>query len=373
MSKYKDQKIFSKIFKLILINFSILFILLIILESSIRAAIGIKNCINKSCDFTLIKSIIIKDDFVSKNLEISEIDEVYGYKLSKNFDKIINAHGWDNIRLSTDKDGLRHNEIEVKRDKQTILAVGDSYTLGEEVENSDTWTSCLQSKTKIRVDNAGVFGFGTLQSLLRANFFIEKYQYSTLIFSILVDNDFNRDTYSFRSGFAKPYLKKGNNGITIVKPRDHYRSGTKLNPDKNIFYLISRYSFIYNYLSNHLDFLPNHNYDRLTMKGDQSANVTEIIPWIIDKYSQTKIKNKIILLQYAPNLEDKSVINERNLIKQIIKEYENIFLIDTFQILKDNKEIQEEKLWSPHHTPLGNRLVCEEIYKFFLKNLIEFN
>ena len=89
MSKYKDQKIFSKIFKLILINFSILFILLIILEFITRTAIGIYNCINKSCDFTLIKSIIIKDDFVSKNLEISEIDEVYGYKLSKNFDKII--------------------------------------------------------------------------------------------------------------------------------------------------------------------------------------------------------------------------------------------------------------------------------------------
>ena len=91
MLKYKDEIIFSKIFKLILINFSILFILLIILEFSTRTAIGIKNCINKSCDFTLIKSIIIKDDFVSKNLEISEIDEVYGYKLSKNFDKVINA------------------------------------------------------------------------------------------------------------------------------------------------------------------------------------------------------------------------------------------------------------------------------------------
>ena len=353
--------------KVILVNFFILFILFLFAEFATRLSFSVKKCIDKDkgCSFLLMKSLKIKDDYISKNLNISTLDENLGYKLSNNFDQIINAHGWDNIRLSTDKDGFRHNKIELKRDENTILVVGDSYTLGEEVQNHETWPSCLQMKINSRVDNAGVFGYGTLQSLLRANFFINKYEYSTLIMSILVDNDFGRDAYSYRSGFAKPYLQKNKDEIKVIKAPDPYRPGTKFNPNKDIFYAFSTYSFIYSYLSSRSKFLPNGNYDRLTVKGNKAAEVNEIIPWIIEKFSRLKVKKKIILLQYGQNLESQDVIEERKKIIKVLNKYKSIYLIDTYQTLHKNEKTLNEKLWNPHHTHLGNKIVCEKIYNFF--------
>ena len=356
--------------KVTLVNLFILFILFLFLEFSTRLSFSVKKCIDidKDCNFLLMKSLKIKDDYVSKNLNVSTIDENLGYKLSSNFDQIINAHGWDNIRLSTDKDGFRHNKTELKRDENTILVVGDSYTLGEEVQNYETWPSCLQMKINSRVDNAGVFGYGTLQSILRANFFINKYEYSTLIMSILVDNDFGRDTLSYRSGFAKPYLQKIKDEIKVIKASDPYRLGTKFNPNKDIFYSLSTYSFIYSYLSSRSKFLPYGNYDRLTVKGNKAAEVNEIIPWIIKKFSILKVKKKIILLQYGKNLDSQDVIRERTKIIEVLNKYKSIYLIDTYQTLQQNKKALDEKIWNPHHTHLGNKIVCEEIYNFFDNN-----
>ena len=49
-----------------------------------------------------------------------------------------------------------------------ILAVGDSYTYGEEVGENDSWPAQLQRIKNQRVLNAGVSGYGFDQSVLRA-------------------------------------------------------------------------------------------------------------------------------------------------------------------------------------------------------------
>ena len=49
-----------------------------------------------------------------------------------------------------------------------ILALGDSYTYGEEVNNGETWPSILQALTGRKVLNAGVAGYGFDQIVLRA-------------------------------------------------------------------------------------------------------------------------------------------------------------------------------------------------------------
>ena len=53
-------------------------------------------------------------------------------------------------------------------DHPPILAVGNSFTFGDEVSDDATWPAQLEAETRRRVVNAGVFGYGLDQTILRA-------------------------------------------------------------------------------------------------------------------------------------------------------------------------------------------------------------
>ena len=354
-----------KFFKLIIINILVFILLTILFEILLRISLTAKMCLQNDCNLKYISSIKLRNNFISKYIGISKYDARLGYVISENFDQIINVGDWNDIRLTTDENGFRNNGKKLQRTNNSILAVGDSYTLGEETKDNETWSSCLQDKLNIRVDNAGVFGYGTLQSLIRAKYFLNKFDYSTLIFSILVDNDFNRDTYSYRSGFAKPFLIKNRENISIGKVPDPYLPGTKYNPKKNAVYYLDNYLLIYNLLSTNIDFLPKGNYDSLSIKEKKIPKIDEIINWILDQNSNLSVEKKIILLQYGKNLNSNSVKKERDLIKKIINKYSNLELVDTFDILSKKSQNKKKKIWTSHHTPYGNSLVCEELSKSF--------
>ncbi len=73
-----------------------------------------------------------------------------------------------------DNDGLRWNGEASPLSERTILAVGDSYTYGEEVNDDQTWPAYLQRLTGRRVLNGGVTGYGFDQTVLRAEQLADK-------------------------------------------------------------------------------------------------------------------------------------------------------------------------------------------------------
>ena len=71
--------------------------------------------------------------------------------------------------LTIDSDGLRPTgEQTGPRQGAPILAVGDSFTFGDEVNDGQTWPAQLQHLTGRRVLNGGVSGYGFDQTVLRA-------------------------------------------------------------------------------------------------------------------------------------------------------------------------------------------------------------
>src|SRR5471032_2204184 len=67
-----------------------------------------------------------------------------------------------------DADGLRFcGEVPVSSDG-SILAVGDSFTYGDEVRDQESWPAQLQRITGRHVLNGGVTGYGFDQIVLRA-------------------------------------------------------------------------------------------------------------------------------------------------------------------------------------------------------------
>jgi hypothetical protein len=103
--------------------------------------------------------------------------------------------------------GIRSNGGEEVSDRtgDPILAVGDSYTFGDQVSDWETWPAQLERFTGRKVINAGVFGYGIDQAFLRARHLLSVYEFSTVIFSFIPD-DIRRCQMSINYGRAKPYF-----------------------------------------------------------------------------------------------------------------------------------------------------------------------
>jgi hypothetical protein len=86
-----------------------------------------------------------------------------------------------------------------------ILAVGDSYTFGDQVSDSETWPAQLEKLSGRRAINGGVDGYGTDQIFLRARRLLSRYRFNTVIFSFIPD-DIRRSQMSVMFATAKPYF-----------------------------------------------------------------------------------------------------------------------------------------------------------------------
>ena len=98
--------------------------------------------------------------------------------------------------------------------QNVILSVGDSYVFGTQVSDNETWQSCLNNKLKNDYFvNGGVEGYGTVQAIIRAKKLYSSLKPNRLLVQTLIDDDFQRDQLSIKTGFIKPYLAK----ILIIK------------------------------------------------------------------------------------------------------------------------------------------------------------
>jgi len=85
-----------------------------------------------------------------------------------------------------------------------VIAVGDSFTFGDEVDDADTWPAQLEGLLAAPVVNGGVFGYGLDQIVLRAEALLARGPAVALVVSI-VPNDVLRCEYAYRYAW-KPYF-----------------------------------------------------------------------------------------------------------------------------------------------------------------------
>jgi len=82
-------------------------------------------------------------------------------------------------------DGLRTNGTAQVPEGGTVLAVGDSFTYGDEVTDEQTWPAQLQKILNRPVLNGGVTGYGFDQTVLRAEQLAARYRPSVIIVSFI--------------------------------------------------------------------------------------------------------------------------------------------------------------------------------------------
>jgi len=350
--------------KTLAINLLILILLLITAEGFYRFARFSKNCFfRQNCDPSLLSSPGSDDISKPIRLGLAQYDTILGYIPKAGFNKTIDA--WNSL-VTINQDGFRSNDNSqhVISYKHPILVSGDSFTFGDQVNNNETWPSCVERTLAISVDNAGVFGYGAAQAQLRLERIINlsNKNYSHVILSILVASDFNRDRLSFNEGFPRPAvitLENGNLSYSKIPNPNIFGSKFAESIKPNLFHKIvikiSEFSVIARKLAGNI-FL-NLSLRR-TESHPNAASKKKIIQWTIENFSKIK-SPRSILLQYPQEHNNQEIESEKELIKSIANEY-NVNVIDTLNMINSSKKTNQE-LYSGHHTALGNELVCKAI------------
>jgi hypothetical protein len=119
--------------------------------------------------------------------------------------------------FTTFEDGIRSNGSGEawEGSDHPILAVGDSFTFGDEVSDWETWPAKLEQISGRRVINGGVEGYGVDQIFLRARRLLSRrYQFNTVIFGFIPD-DIYRGQMSVMFATAKPYFDFKDGQLTL--------------------------------------------------------------------------------------------------------------------------------------------------------------
>jgi hypothetical protein len=115
--------------------------------------------------------------------------------------------------VTIDADGIRSNGRAARPTGPPVVAVGDSFTFGDEVDDADTWPARLERRLGRPVLNGGVFGYGLDQSVLRAERLLERTGAPMLVVSFVAD-DVRRCEYAYRYAW-KPWFEPEDGALAL--------------------------------------------------------------------------------------------------------------------------------------------------------------
>jgi len=350
--------------KIYFLNLLTIILILITCEILFRV-LHKENCIN-NCSMKNIFSpnISSNDPIVNTAKNFIVPDEEIGYKLNTNYENIINLPnaGWFNILIKTDSNGFRIDNKNIKNNAfANTLVVGDSFTFGDQVNNEDGWPNCISKKLKINVDNAGVGGYSAYQAYLRINYEMSKRNYDSVIQSILVGHDFQRDGYLYQYGFPRPYIDSSLEDEYDFK-KNGYLKGSLFNPDRKfIISFLYKYIYIFSVIVDR--YFPRLDFNGIRVDVKKKNFDSKILMNIVvEKFSKIKIKNKIFLLQYGSDINGINIQEERLYLTKLLI-INKIKYIDTYDILNKYTipELWFVELKNQHHKPFANKEVCNLI------------
>lgn len=109
----------------------------------------------------------------------------------------------DGALITIDERGLRDTGGALEG--ASILAVGDSFTFGDEVDDGESWPAELQALVDRRVHNGGVSGYGIDQAVLRAERLVAELSPAVVVLAF-VSGDIDRCELSYYSGSGRPFF-----------------------------------------------------------------------------------------------------------------------------------------------------------------------
>jgi len=361
----------------IIIFYSLFLVLLPLLaEVFYRLTSFAKSC-RSTCDSTLLTKTFDLNSTAFSKPEFTTYDREIGFDLvaGSSVTGISNGGDRPNWGFSINDKKLRTS---VKNNAPAkVLTVGDSFTFGDQVNNDQTWQSCLnKNQNQIELLNGGVGGYGSLQALKRAGRLLKENRYDGLILSIVSYDDIIRDRMDYMMGFPSPSLIRDQKGNLAFAPAPSPNiAGSKFSPKENsspneLEILIFKYSLLANKINPSFHQIQAR---QLTRYASNNASNREVIQEIIKEIKQLSTKYKIpaiVVIQYGDNRHSFYINGRKQLLDQLNEQAINH--VDTWEAV--NRLDDRSLVWQNHHTPYGNEVVCRRIlsspeFKKFLEQV----
>ncbi|TXL74822.1 hypothetical protein FHP25_15525 [Vineibacter terrae] len=205
--------------------------------------------------------------------------------------------------LTFDENGLRaHRRLHSESLDETspVLAVGDSYAMGEQAADDETWPVYLEGMIDRRVLNGGVSGYGIDQAVLRAERLVPIVRPGVLLVSFIAD-DVNRARMRILWGVDKPYfdIERGTLVLRNV-PVKLPRVDARLDPVRRVL----GYSFLVDAVMRRLKLTAYWSYDQPSYfepAHDQGERVACLLMDRLRRLGETYGMQVLVVAQYTPN------------------------------------------------------------------------
>jgi hypothetical protein len=269
-----------------------------------------------------------------------------------------------NTRVTILQDSVRSNgNNEHIENSELILAVGDSFTFGDQVSDDETWPARLEEISNTRVINGGVFGYGIDQSYLRMQALASKYRPNIIIFSFIPDN-INRCELSERTSVTKPYFELSeSNDLVLMK--EHVQPYTPHMNSLDILRRVLGYSFFAHKLMSKT--LPEYwlqGWLRSTRVHSKGFDITCRILERLKHYAQEEKVDLYVLVQYGKDEFEKNLGALDEVIACIDQDVLELVDIRTsLAELKEHDINRYESLFNGHMTREGNDFVAKFLWK----------
>jgi len=243
-----------------------------------------------------------------------------------------------------------------------ILAVGDSYTYGEEVKDAETWPAHLQQLTGRRVLNAGVAGYGFDQIVLRAEKLVPALSPSAVVVSFIAD-DLRRAESARLWSADKPYFDIDGGKLVLrnvpVPPR--------IDPRRTLSFAQKTlgYSYLFDFVMRRLNLLEDWFGDHIRV---HPAGTGETIACLLTDrlrhLQQSSGASLLLVAQYDPYVFKTPAFGEeqRRITGRLLEcaRARGLKVLDTFDaIAKSSEPLGLYGQW--HMNDKGNALIARHI------------
>jgi lysophospholipase L1-like esterase len=240
-----------------------------------------------------------------------------------------------------------------------ILAVGDSFTFGDEVDDGQTWPAQLQALTGRRVLNGGVSGYGFDQIVLRAEQLAAIHKPAVIVASFIAD-DIRRTEMRRLWSADKPYFVIDGGKLALsgvpVPPRADPRSTL------NFWQRTLGYSYLFDFILRRLDLLHDWFGDHLRVQAPGTGErLACLLTARLAELQRSSGARVLVVAEYDPVVWDDPAFaaEQRRLTKALLDcaTKDGLATIDSFEALAaTGKPRQLYVLW--HMNEAGNALIA---------------
>lgn len=259
--------------------------------------------------------------------------------------------------FSIGEHSVRLNRDPPVAERPTVVAVGDSFTFGQDVGDSDSWPAALERRLGYRVVNGGVNAFGLDQAVLRGERLSEIFAPDLLIVGFIPHNVV-RCEYSYFLGHPKPYFELDGTGLRQYPPPV---PGSWFAPIRDRLLSTSMAAYLFEHS------LVWEGPAEERVHGDGQEVACRLMQRLADLGRARQARVLVLAQSQDAALEPSdAVIKDRVL---ACARANGLLTLDLFPLLAEVPQTEREKLFSGHMTPAGNLFVANALATFITSNV----